>query len=72
MKKLLILCITAVMMAGCREKWEGGHNYDVATIDSCEYVCLGTLGLAHKGNCRFCAERHKRELKEIVEQLKTD
>lgn len=34
--------------------------------DYCE-IC-GTL--AHKGNCRFCAERRKQELESLVEQLK--
>lgn len=29
-------------------------------IDSCEYIEWGH-GLAHKGNCRFCAERKKKE-----------
>ena len=47
---------------------------DTYIVDSCEYVGkgIGHIGgkLAHKGNCRFCAERRKQELKELVEQLK--
>lgn len=43
----------------------------IVIIDSCEYISEETRGLVeHKGNCRFCAERRKQELKELVEQLK--
>ena len=42
--------------------------YHTIVIDSCEYIeAFNTL--AHKGNCRFCAERHRSELKEIVELI---
>ena len=47
-------------------------GFDVIVIDSCEYLiktekrgggnwstCSGYM--AHKGNCRFCEERRKRE-----------
>lgn len=43
--------------------------YNTIIIDSCEYID-SRYQLAHKGNCKFCAERHKQELKELVEQLK--
>lgn len=40
-------------------------NYEIITIDSCEYV--KTIDqLAHKGNCKYCAERRKKELEEYV------
>ena len=40
-------------------------NYKIITIDSCEYV--KTINqLAHKGNCKYCAERRKKELEEYV------
>ena len=38
-------------------------------IDSCEYIKHGH-GLAHKGNCRFCAERRKQEIKELMEEIR--
>lgn len=59
-----------------------GCGYSVIIVDECEYIektdsyLLGTdrgatAGyVAHKGNCKFCAERRKQELKELVEQLK--
>lgn len=58
------------------------NGYSVIIVDNCEYI-VKTIDvatgfrsatqsgyLAHKGNCRFCAERRKQELKELVEQLK--
>ena len=50
-------------------------------IDSCEYIVnkekyafAYTKGYyvtyTHKGNCRYCAERRKQELKELLEELK--
>ena len=75
---LILLALTTLMMVGCIEKDSNGHiaintgnvnNPKISIIDSCEYVSW-SYGLAHKGNCRFCAERRKQELKELVEQLK--
>ena len=41
-------------------------GYSTIVIDSCEYISWGH-GLAHKGNCRFCAERRKKEtIKDII------
>ena len=58
------------------------NGYSVIIVDNCEYI-VKTIDvskgfrnatqsgyLAHKGNCRFCVERRKQELKELVEQLK--
>ena len=76
MKKLILLALVAAIMAGKKEKNEDGSihapQYDsggvssvyTMTIDSCEYV-YGTYKLAHKGNCKFCAERREQELKEL-------
>ena len=75
MKKLILLALTAIMMAGCVEV-EHQKNADVRgceilVIDSCEYVrVLYTSFFAHKGNCKYCAERRKQELKELVKELR--
>ena len=58
------------------------YDYSVITVDGCEYI-VKTIDvskgfrnatqsgyLAHKGNCRFCAERGNQELKELAKQLK--
>ena len=62
-----------------QNRWKG---YSVIIVDNCEYI-VKTIDvatgfrsatqsgyLAHKGNCRFCAERRKQEIKSLVEQLK--
>lgn len=77
MRKIILLALTALMMAGCREvtaeKVHVKEGEVIISIDSCEYiertVYCGTM-LVHKGNCRFCKERRQKELIEIVEQLK--
>ena len=78
MKKLILLIFTALMVVGCDVKQPDGTykpaSYKTYVIDSCEYVGHAASTqydyLAHKGNCRFCAERRKQELKELVEELK--
>ena len=72
MKKIILLAIATLMVVGCN--YENGSVYVTTTLDSCEYLISGSLinhsTLTHKGNCRFCTERRKQELKELVEQLK--
>lgn len=62
-----------------QNRWKG---YGVIIVDNCEYI-VKTIDvdkglrnatqsgyLAHKGNCRFCAERRKQELEALVKQIK--
>lgn len=43
-------------------------NYTTIIIDSCE--CIEAFNkLAHKGNCKFCAERHRNEIYDLVKQF---
>ena len=82
MKKLVLLTLIAMMMVGCesdtpinssKEDRYRKDNEVFYVIDSCEYINRRVYGgevLVHKGNCKFCAERRKQELKELVEQLK--
>lgn len=50
------------------------YDYSIGTkiifMDSCEYIKLYRGDIIHRGNCRYCAERRKSELKELLEQLK--
>ena len=85
MKKIiLLLALTTLMVVGCYQV-KAGHgkqinlvgDYEIKTIvyQGCEYVVMESnfykrSVISHKGNCRFCAERRKKELKELVEQLK--
>lgn len=84
MKKLFLLALAAIMMVGCDdrttaeiEEAERLNGFNVIIVDSCEYLksndVHGYAGFgyfAHKGNCKYCAERRKQELKELVKQLK--
>lgn len=78
MKKLILLALTALMMVGCSNYDDPGRAYFtdgfwVSEIDSCEYLRIANghgAYFTHKGNCKFCAERRQKELKELVEQLK--
>lgn len=80
MKKLLLLAFLATMMVGCDKKNPDGthepYRYKVYVIDSCEYVGICEGGqddfLAHKGNCRFCAERNRRMFREQVDSILTE
>lgn len=77
MKKLILLTLAAVMMAGCNENRKTTsivEGLKVVTIDSCEYFkrCSygGFIYYFHKGNCRFCKERRQKELEELVIRIK--
>lgn len=60
------------------------NGYSVIIVDNCEYI-VKTIDaatgfrsatqsgyLAHKGNCRFCAERRKQEMETLVKQIKKE
>ena len=76
MKKIILLALATLMMVGCRSSVEEDtkdceENYHIIILDSCEYYSnIRVYDLTHKGNCHFCIERRKQELKELVEQLK--
>ena len=83
MKKLILLALTAVMMAGCTGceghdnaehlSRQGIYSYISVVIDSCEYVMnSGVSRMSHKGNCKFCAERRKKELEELIMKIKEE
>lgn len=72
MKKIIILALTAFVIVGCNYRNpDGSYNtsksFDMSTvtIDSCEYIKCPSR-LAHKGNCKYCAERRKQELRELL------
>lgn len=78
-KLLLLLALLATMMVGCENEEgrnyatdERGYTYKVTVIDSCEYIYTPYYKLAHKGNCKFCAERNKRMIREQVDSILTE
>lgn len=78
MKKIILLALTALMMVGCISDQEEAKIYEndgfaTLTYDNCEYTfkTAGYKGfLAHKCNCKFCAERRNKELEELIIKLK--
>lgn len=80
MKKLIILLAFAFVMCGCitptnedgsvKLNGSNANGPQVIIIDSCEYIHW-VYGLAHKGNCKYCAERRKKE-QELIRRLKED
>jgi uncharacterized protein YcfL len=84
MKKIILLALTALMMVGCYQA-KANHDkqtdlvgdYEIKTIvyQGCEYVVIEShfqihAAITHKGNCKYCEERRKQDLKELVEQIK--
>ena len=65
MKKTVLALLTVALISCAPEadrqvKAPNGVNFDVIVVDSCEYLYrnIGHSGyMAHKGNCRFCAQR---------------
>ena len=77
MKKLILLALTALVMAGCEKyvetKYYTKEGLRICVIDSCEYIhysCGFGPEYTHKGNCRFCKERRQKELEELVIRIK--
>ena len=84
MKKIILLALVTLTMAGCKHKTDAEieeakslSGFNIVVIDSCEYLkrrepdAYGGYGyFAHKGNCRFCAERRQQELETFVKQIK--
>ena len=80
MKRLLPL-LAVLLMFSCTERNPDGSvklnkpendgalgNPTLIVVDSCEYVTWGH-GLAHKGNCKYCAERRRKEFYEVIDYL---
>lgn len=68
MKKILFILAT-VLLCSCEKTTtvysKGNFPYDVVEIDSCEYI-KSAYRLAHKGNCKYCRERNKEMIKDIL------
>ena len=45
------------------------EGYSTIVIDSCEYIEAFNR-LAHKGNCKFCAERRREDISKFIERIK--
>ena len=73
MKKLLLLALP-LMIVGCSDVKYTKHQTTTQEVgvfeyDSCEYITI-YHGVSHKGNCKYCQQRRKQEIKELIEELK--
>ena len=62
---LTLLTLISFMMVGCSKETVTRNSVivvDETTQDSCEYY----PSYGHKGNCKFCAERRKKELDSLT------
>ena len=78
-KKLQETCDSTAVVGWCEYifpelKESDGEKIRKAIISCCidhgSKYNFGYGYLAHKGNCRFCAERRKQELEVLAEQIK--
>lgn len=75
---LVAITLAAHLLTSCEAKNPDGSidaerslGLRVIRIDSCEYIQY-SYGFAHKGNCRFCAERNRRMIREQVDSILTE
>lgn len=79
MKKILLLFLIIITSCDCScspsPSQEGNHvkkledyvwSIKVVEYDSCEYILIfgDSKGIAHKGNCKYCEERKKKNEKD--------
>lgn len=68
MKKILFILAT-VLLCSCEKTTtvysKSNLPWQVVEIDSCEYIKDG-YRLAHKGNCKYCRERNREMVKDIL------
>ncbi len=73
---LITIIIAVLLLMSCNVREENGSFYVTTTIDSCEYIISGSLfnngNITHKGNCRYCAERNRRMIREQVDSILTE
>lgn len=69
MNKFAYVLLASIILCGCEKDGEvistlNSRDIKTYVIDECEYVGSVVGGdrdfLSHKGNCKFCAERNKR------------
>ena len=76
MKNFILLILTVILFINCAPGSERRtvDNIKIITIDSCEYIecCNYSTVYIHKGNCKYCEERRKQELKEFFEEFNSN
>ena len=77
MKKLILLLVLAFVMCGCDLENTPAvvrcmSDYEIVVIDTCQYIRTSVYDVhyEHKGNCKFCAERRRKEKEELIRKIK--
>lgn len=72
MKKIMVFILVSMLLMGC---YQVGTSYNyipgggrIVVLDNCEYISTG-YKLAHKGNCKYCEERRKKEQEELIQKI---
>ena len=78
-------CLTDTIKTDTEQSRPNDENRTISpkivVIDSCEYIVCYSVGgtqfitlhepvYIHKGNCKFCAERRKKELEGLISKIK--
>ena len=76
---IITIILTVLLLSSCEKKEKNKENYvdgfNIIVVDSCEYITRSFSNcciMGHKGNCRYCAERNKRMVREQVDSILTD
>lgn len=75
---LITIILAVLLLTSCKDyaPVKGQVNeFSIIEVDSCEYLYVTGAyksGLAHKGNCRYCAERNRRMIREQVDSILTE
>ena len=71
MKKLLLFIFSVVLLCGCAE-----HNKtfeisgdDIVEMDGCEYIKKKFNPPVHRGNCKYCKQRNREMVIEVVDSI---
>jgi hypothetical protein len=85
MKKLALIIALVAILTSCESPVKNVEHttqpnvgYNIVVIDSCEYIEVDygifdqrIYSLTHKGNCKFCAERQRKMIREEIERMPT-
>ena len=78
---LITIILAVLLLTSCESKESKGQpagnvdGFEIIIIDNCEYIKQHTYYYdiyVHKGNCRFCAERNRRMIREQVDSILTE
>ena len=75
---LITIALAVLLLTSCESKGQHAGNVDgfeIIVINNCEYLKQHTYYYdiyIYKGNCRYCAERNRRMIREQVDSILTE